>query len=279
MFNSTVLEVGIGLIFCFCAVSLIVSSINETLASMLQLRSSQLLEGVKDLLNDPKATGVVLDLYNHALVNPRGSAGMATSTAELCGKPSYIPSKHFALALIDVLQNRGQTKQSLAVAIDAISDAQLKQMMQGMYDRAAGDIEAFEQSLSNWFDNGMARVAGAYKRRMQLWTLIFGFTVAVLFNIDTVHLFQSLWVHPGMVQSLSSSNAANVEQAMSALNQLPIGWNRAPTEYSAGQLLAFLPGWLLTALSTLFGAPFWFDLLQKASNLRGSGPNTAATPV
>ena len=28
-------------------------------------------------------------------------------------------------------------------------------------------------------------------------------------------------------------------------------------------------GWMVTALSTLFGAPFWFDLLQKATNLRG----------
>ena len=53
MFNSTVLEVGIGLIFCFCAVSLIVSSINEGLSSFLQMRGKYLRKGIQTLLNEP----------------------------------------------------------------------------------------------------------------------------------------------------------------------------------------------------------------------------------
>ena len=43
MFGSTVLEVAIGLIACFCAVSLIVSSLNEAIASFVQLRGKCLL--------------------------------------------------------------------------------------------------------------------------------------------------------------------------------------------------------------------------------------------
>ena len=37
----------------------------------------------------------------------------------------------------------------------------------------------------------------------------------------------------------------------------------------------FLPvlGWLFTALAASLGAPFWFDLLKKAANLRATGPN------
>jgi hypothetical protein len=30
-------------------------------------------------------------------------------------------------------------------------------------------------------------------------------------------------------------------------------------------------GWLVTAAAALFGAPFWFDLLQRLVNLRGTG--------
>jgi hypothetical protein len=30
-------------------------------------------------------------------------------------------------------------------------------------------------------------------------------------------------------------------------------------------------GWLVTASTTLFGAPFWFDLLQRAVQLRSTG--------
>ena len=32
------------------------------------------------------------------------------------------------------------------------------------------------------------------------------------------------------------------------------------------------PGWLATILAILLGAPFWFDLLNKVANLRGTGP-------
>ncbi len=33
-------------------------------------------------------------------------------------------------------------------------------------------------------------------------------------------------------------------------------------------------GRLLTASAALFGAPFWFDLLQNVTNLHGTGPST-----
>jgi hypothetical protein len=43
---------------------------------------------------------------------------------------------------------------------------------------------------------------------------------------------------------------------------------------SAGPLAKLL-GLLLTALAISQGAPFWFDLLSKVSNQRGSGPAPA----
>ncbi len=36
-------------------------------------------------------------------------------------------------------------------------------------------------------------------------------------------------------------------------------------------LLASLPGWAMTAIAVSLGAPFWFDLLQKAVNMRSAG--------
>jgi hypothetical protein len=39
--------------------------------------------------------------------------------------------------------------------------------------------------------------------------------------------------------------------------------------------LGLLVGWLLTAVATLFGAPFWYDLLQQFVRLKGSGPSPA----
>jgi hypothetical protein len=70
MFNSTVLDVAVGLIFTFLAISLAVSAIVESIASVLKWRSSTLLEAVKELLNDSSFSGLALNIYNHALVGP-----------------------------------------------------------------------------------------------------------------------------------------------------------------------------------------------------------------
>jgi hypothetical protein len=32
-------------------------------------------------------------------------------------------------------------------------------------------------------------------------------------------------------------------------------------------------GWIITGLAALFGAPFWFDLLQQICRLKGTGPS------
>jgi hypothetical protein len=50
-----------------------------------------------------------------------------------------------------------------------------------------------------------------------------------------------------------------------------------------GLLLTMTAGWLITAIATLFGAPFWYDSLQTVVRLKGTGPSsddkrTTATP-
>lgn len=45
---------------------------------------------------------------------------------------------------------------------------------------------------------------------------------------------------------------------------------------SAPGLLAKLIGWLITAVAVSLGAPFWFDLINRLTNLRGAGPKPAA---
>jgi hypothetical protein len=37
-------------------------------------------------------------------------------------------------------------------------------------------------------------------------------------------------------------------------------------------------GWLLTGIAITFGAPFWFDLLGKVSNLRAAGAKPPESP-
>lgn len=37
-------------------------------------------------------------------------------------------------------------------------------------------------------------------------------------------------------------------------------------------ILGHVPGWIISALAGMLGAPFWFDLLQKLVNIRNAGP-------
>jgi len=267
MFGSTVLEVAIGLVFCYASVSVVASSLYEGVASVFKLRAYTLLAGVKDLLNDGEFTGLAKDLYQHALVNPR-SDGSATDGKAPSVLPSYVDPKNFAMALIDTLQKTPGDFQALKAKIDEVPDAQIRALLQGMYMRAGGAAGKFQDDLERWFDDGMARVSGAYKRMSQLWTFVIGLVIVIALNIDTCRLFESLWNHPALVAQISAPNDQGAQDALANvknLEALPIGWQKAPSS------LLTIGGWLLTALSVLFGAPFWFDLLQRLVNLRGTG--------
>ncbi|MDM0047938.1 hypothetical protein [Variovorax sp. J22R115] len=280
MLNSTVLEVAIGLVFCFASVSLITSQINEAISSFLGLRARGLLQGIKELLNDKKFNSLALAIYRHSLANPLGSL-MIGSEKDLKSKPSYMEPLHFAQALLDSVQTNavgaGKNGLDLAIAIDHVGDPQIRGMLAAMYRRANGRREAIETQLSAWFDSGMERVAGTYKRRTQAVSFVIGLAVAAALNIDSVGLFSAIWARPAYTAQISAG--AGLEgQALSStvetMAKLPVGW-------TTDRLNAFdlqdartwqqVAGWLLTALSVLFGAPFWFDALQKLVQLRGTG--------
>jgi len=277
--SNVAVEVAIGLVFCYASISVISSSLYEAVASMLKLRARSLLDGVKALLNDPAFTGLARDVYQHALVNPR-SNGTGASAAATATVPSYIEPRAFAIALIDSIQKVPTGFQNLRERIDGLQDQQLRTLLQGIWDRADGKVENVEAALARWFDGGMNRVSGVYKRRAQLFTFLIALVIAGLFNVDSFHLFQTLWVHPGATASIGAPGHSpeSAKQALEALFALPVGWAHAPA--TVGAALFLFGGWLVTAISVLFGAPFWFDLLQRLVNLRGTGnkPAPATTP-
>lgn len=273
MLDSTVLEVALGLCFTFAAVSLIVSSLNEAISSLFKLRALTLLNGVKALLNDQHFTGLALNLYNHALVNPRAS-GNAKTKRELTSRPSYIDGTHFAVAFIETLQTVPGKVEQLSEEIEAIDNPQLRTLLRGMYHRAGGNAEHLQRDLASWFDAGMSRVSGAYKRRTQLVSFGLGLSIAVLLNIDALHLFGELWRHPTLVHHLQTAGALGTSDALAELDKLPMGWQQFPPPLD-WSLLSRLCGWLITAISVLFGAPFWFDMLQRVVNLRGTSKATS----
>jgi hypothetical protein len=281
MFNSPVLEVAIGLVFCYAAVALMVSSITEAISSALKLRAKALLIGVKQLLNDQQFTGLARDVYNHALVSPRDD-GKARDQSSLKNMPAYILSVHFAVALVDSLQSIPGDVTELRNDIARVSDPQLRQLLQGMYSRSEGEIGRLQQQLADWFDNGMDRLSGMYKRQTQIISFLVALAIAVLLNIDSVHLLSGLWMRPTLAAALSSpANTQAFAATLDQLQALPVGWAGRQLD-TPTQVATMALGLIITASSALFGAPFWFDLLQHLVQLRGTGAkpskNDTATP-
>ena len=276
MLGSTVLEVAIGLTFCYGTVALIVSTLQEALAAAFRLRANTLLAGVKTMLNDPRFDGLARAVYLHPLVNPH-TDGTQPGERDMRTRPSYIEPAHFAIALVDSLWKAPGDFAQLGNAIETIPDPQVRQAMRGLYGRAR-DLQQFQDMLAGWFDNAMARMSGTYKRRQMLISLLLALLLAILFNIDSIHLFRTLWQQPALAAHLHDAPGALDPAVFDALMALPIGWTRFPPVPNADFALQ-VAGWIVTASTALFGAPFWFDLMQRVVRMRSTGTRPEETPL
>lgn len=279
MFNSVIIDVAIGLVLSFLAVSLAASAITEAISSAMKWREATLLDGVKALLNDPNFTGIARELYNHALVNPLAT-GTAKTIQDLTNKPAYINSRGFALALYDTLSANASPGASPDDIIGKITDPQLKSAMTALWTASSKNVDAFKHNIGEWFDSSMNRLSGWYKRRTQLVSFAVALAIAVVFNVNALYLSAEIWTHPAAMADLGALHLQDdrdhaVEDTAKILGALEpqylVGWVKGPMPDNLQAWFIALTSWTLVAASTLFGASFWFDILQRIVQLRGTG--------
>jgi len=273
MFSSTVLEVVIGLAFCYASLALTVTTLQEALSAVFRLRAGMLRACLQRMLHDPAFTGIARALYAHPLISTR--TDLTDPHASQHPGPSYIEPANFAIALIDAIRGGGAALDS---AIAAVPDPQLRRTLNTLYLQTGGDVQRFQAALGGWFDSTMARLSGAYKRRQLLVSFLLALLLAILLNIDSIHLFQTLWRQPALAAGVHAVPAALDAKLVNDLATLPIGWTSFPPVLD-GAFALQVTGWLITASTTLFGAPFWFDILQRAINLRSTGAKPAPVEV
>jgi hypothetical protein len=313
MFNSAMLEVAIGVVFVYVLFATFCTVVREVLEGFLKTRAAYLDRGVRELLHDLGGTGLAKELYTHPLiyglyrgVYPQGGSGNPSALARGGNLPSYIPTNNFALALIDIVAQKpltsGQgrpplTVDSLRDAVNKIADPSLQRIMTSALDFAGDDIERVRANLAAWFDSGMDRVSGWYKRSTQGIIFVIALVCAVTVNVDTIaianYLYQNDTVRHALVAQagaakageLDNKTAAELKNRLDAL-RLPIGWPVEETPAAAGagaptkpakdtslaprQWLMVAAGWLLTALAATLGAPFWFDVLNRLMVIRST---------
>jgi hypothetical protein len=280
MTGNSVVDIAIGLIFMYLVLSLVCTAVNEYIATLLKLRAKSLAGGIQQLIDDP----VLHQLFsNHGLVD---STKRTTGGAG----PSYIDGRSFAMALLASVDPTKPVPvfEDVQQALQHLRDSNIRDMLLAQVATSGGDIQKLRDGVASWFDSAMDRVTGVYKRWLKAISFGVGLVVAIAINADTVSVAKALWHDPtARVQIAGIAEHAQVPppnidaaQALSdlkTLRGLPIGWPLSLEEYNPEKtpLWAVIPakvlGLLLTAVALSLGAPFWFDLLSKFMNVRGSG--------
>jgi hypothetical protein len=225
--------------------------------------------------------------------------------------PAYIPSRTFALALIDTLNaNRKEGAEAMASIKETLAAHNNKaaQALLALAIDAKGDVVAFQRNLEQWYNDAMDRVSGWYKRYTQRALIGIGLLLAIALNVSSVRVARTLWLdrdarqamvdaagnyaknNPAVTGSATTADAtklkAQLQSDVDTFNEvttsslLPLGWKRSWHSYESDfetapkdatfSALTVLAGWIVTALAISFGAPFWFDTLNRFMVVRST---------
>jgi hypothetical protein len=159
--------------------------------------------------------------------------------------------------------------------------------MESLWAISSKDVDAFKHNIAVWFDNSMDRVSGYYKRWTQWVSLLVALLIAVIFNVNALYEGAQIWTRPSVIADLATTHfqadmaAADAAKVFNALEPaFLIGWVKGPMPHDPQSWFIALASWIIVAGASLFGASFWFDILQRVTHLKGTGlkPERSVTP-
>jgi hypothetical protein len=192
-----ILEVAIGLFFGYLVLSFVVTAANEMSAAWFRRRAWMLRKGITQLLNDKE---LAARLYDHPMIqgvsSPPGLLSRVPLLQGLVGRgPSYIKSRTFAMALLDVVYIDSPRR------AEAASDG-VRRTLALLEREAGGDPVKFRANVETWFNDSMERVSGWYRRRTHVLLLFWAAAITVATNADTLVIAKALWRDPALRESL-----------------------------------------------------------------------------
>jgi len=291
-----VLDVLIGMAFLFFLLATVLASINEVIQTMLNARARILTRGIEALLEDKDAAAAFFkERRIKRLAKPPGVVRKRAQRLPFVAerrRPSYIPARTFALTLFESPTLDGPP----TIGTGFIAEAQRTIRKIGVSSagtvateeltEAQAFLNATRGEIERTFDEVMDRASGWYKRYVQWWLLALALAVAIGLNVNTFTVAERLWTDDTLraaivlqarqavggpeqetPKSATSTTRANQIDKIEEL-KLPLGWDHSNTR---GNFWGRLAGWLVSAAAITLGAPFWFDLLGKLAQLRGTG--------
>ncbi len=289
-----IIQVVIGIIFVLLLLSLLATTIMELLSSLLSLRGRNLEKALRNML---ATTGIDDRIFQEFRNN-----SLYRQITQRWGKnrtrPSYVSDDTFQSILFDIIL-KGEGLDKLQEKVDQLPDVDLKNVLNQLLRDADHDVEQFKLKVRKWYNDVMDRASGWYKRSTQQILIVVGLIIALVFNADTIAIYQRLEADPASLQQIvtlaenfvAQNDLESVRESdpefetayndlKSLINNeinavrspLGLGWTQVDfSRFTIYDWFIKVMGWLVTALAISLGAPFWFDLLRKIVNIRSSG--------
>lgn len=341
------LEIFIGLFFVYLVLSTLVTSVSEIIAARFHFKARVLRQTVRRLFADNHDLEDAF--FKHpeiqSLIDPkRGKRSkyfrwLKCNATKDTIAPSYLDSEIFTRVAFSVLAGEKPMANSISSFESFLSkwvdqsDLGNKSQRErfantlGVHIRSAessilenpqlSERQALKQEIERWYDTGMERSRGIYKRKIQHVVIYTSIAIAVLLNADTIRIVQALsnneavlasTVDAALIQISEQSSTSesdlpekNFQTATRLLEDsayklenvgIPLGWDsyeleqlRQPSKplwfaLLGGVFYFFMKavGLGATAIAASLGAPFWYDILNKLAKIRTSAVPSGTDP-
>lgn len=194
-------------------------------------------------------------------------------------------------------QGKDNYLESIKAGLDSIPESDFKHALKLFFEKAEGNTDAFTESIIDWYNQYTQRIIYSYKRILKLPMWLLGFIVAFIFNIDAIQITTELWTN-AQTRTLVAAAATDFVEKNKDLDNvdlskeffesyksslgLPVGWELETLKrckllkegvkhpWNIKFILIKLIGFITTGMVVTFGAPFWYDALQKITGLKKS---------
>lgn len=209
--SSPYLDTIISLALIYALLSILVSILLEIWNQQIKARGRTLQNSIIKLLDDPLNHNFGYLIYQHPIIN--------RMRKDENSYPAYISAENFTNALIDTLsqmsiktefkqeddkyiqlQSREETLElRLLKGVKDLNPSEFKDLLINFIDRNTENgtinIKALKNELGTWYDDYMDRVGGQYKTNNRPKMIGLGMIVAVVLNVDTIHLTKVLFLN------------------------------------------------------------------------------------
>ncbi|MGJ8641386.1 MAG: lipase family protein [Opitutaceae bacterium] len=327
------LEIFIGLFFVYLVLSTLVTSVSEILIARRNTKARVLRESIRRLFCGNKA--LEQEFFNDpeikSLIDPKRLEKAEKNSKYQCHvAPSALESETFAKVLLRILEKEpSHTLGTFRAALESwcvqsqAEDQKAKRLeLAGILYRQIDNAAVLQQAdpqlrerdalltaIGAWYEEGMERSRGIFRRIVQKYVLFSALLITVLLNADTIRIVQALsnneavlsttvkaaLTQKGEISNIPSSDKSKkdfqeiVEKLENSAVELenvgvPLGWDSYEWEklkqtdtsfwLAAGGVLGYfflkIVGLGATTIAASLGAPFWYDILNKLAKVRSS---------